>query len=102
MYLTHALLCCTYSSLPHILLHSATKATETLHDLIVTDPPYYDAIPYADLMDFFYVWLRRTLCGLLPEIEEVFKELVVNRWDCEKNDGELIDDESRFGGDTAK
>ena len=25
-------------------------------DVIVTDPPYYDAIPYSDLMDFFYVW----------------------------------------------
>ena len=30
-------------------------------DVVVTDPPYYDAIPYSDLMDFFYVWLRRTL-----------------------------------------
>jgi putative DNA methylase len=27
--------------------------------LLITDPPYYDAIPYADLSDFFYVWLRR-------------------------------------------
>ena len=27
----------------------------------VTDPPYYDAVPYADLSDFFYVWLRRTV-----------------------------------------
>ena len=32
-----------------------------LQDLIVTDPPYYDAIPYSDLMDFFHVWLRRSL-----------------------------------------
>lgn len=30
-------------------------------DAIVTDPPYYDAIPYGDLSDFFYVWLRRCL-----------------------------------------
>lgn len=30
-------------------------------DVFVTDPPYYDAIPYADLSDFFYVWLKRTL-----------------------------------------
>ncbi|HEX8109032.1 MAG TPA: DUF1156 domain-containing protein [Kofleriaceae bacterium] len=29
--------------------------------LLVTDPPYYDAIPYADLSNFFYVWLRRML-----------------------------------------
>ena len=28
-----------------------------------TDPPYYDAVPYADLADFFYVWLRRVLPG---------------------------------------
>ncbi len=28
-----------------------------------TDPPYYDAIPYADLSDFFFVWLKRTLPG---------------------------------------
>lgn len=27
----------------------------------VTDPPYYDAVPYSDLSDFFYVWLKRTL-----------------------------------------
>ena len=27
----------------------------------VTDPPYYDAVPYAYLSDFFYVWMRRTL-----------------------------------------
>lgn len=27
----------------------------------ITDPPYYDAIPYSDLSDFFYVWLKRTL-----------------------------------------
>lgn len=27
----------------------------------ITDPPYYDAVPYADLSEFFYVWLRRTL-----------------------------------------
>ncbi|MCL4531750.1 MAG: hypothetical protein M1582_00920, partial [Actinobacteria bacterium] len=39
------------------------SATEPLGvgvaDAIITDPPYYGAIPYADLADFFYVWLRR-------------------------------------------
>lgn len=30
-------------------------------DLLFTDPPYYDAVPYSDLSDFFYVWLRRLL-----------------------------------------
>ena len=30
-------------------------------DAVITDPPYYDAVPYAHLSDFFYVWLRRSL-----------------------------------------
>lgn len=33
---------------------------------VVTDPPYYDAIAYADLSDFFYVWLKRTLGEVYP------------------------------------
>ena len=34
----------------------------------VTDPPYYDAVPYADLSDYFYVWLKRTICGRQPDL----------------------------------
>lgn len=33
---------------------------------VVTDPPYYDAIAYADISDFFYVWLKRTLNDTYP------------------------------------
>jgi len=36
--------------------------------LIFTDPPYYDAVPYADLSDFFYVWLKRTIGPLYPTL----------------------------------
>lgn len=36
-------------------------------DAIVTDPPYYDAVPYSDLSDYFYVWLRRALGEVHPE-----------------------------------
>jgi putative DNA methylase len=36
--------------------------------LLATDPPYYDNIGYADLSDFFYVWLRRSLRGLYPAL----------------------------------
>jgi adenine-specific DNA methylase len=36
--------------------------------LVVTDPPYYDAINYADLSDFFYVWLKRSLGFLYPDL----------------------------------
>ncbi len=43
------------------------KVTETGF-LFSTDPPYYDAIPYADLSDFFYVWLRQSLNGIYPDL----------------------------------
>jgi len=36
--------------------------------LLFTDPPYYSAIPYADLSDFFYVWLKRALFDSLPDL----------------------------------
>lgn len=35
---------------------------------VITDPPYYDAIAYADLSDFFYVWLKRTLFDVFPAV----------------------------------
>jgi putative DNA methylase len=38
--------------------------------VIVTDPPYYDNIGYADLSDFFYVWLRRSLGPVFPKLFE--------------------------------
>ncbi len=51
---------------------------------IITDPPYYDSVPYAHLSDFFYVWLRRVLCEVSPDLflePEVPKdsEIVVDR-----------------------
>ncbi|WP_312263198.1 DUF1156 domain-containing protein [Candidatus Igneacidithiobacillus taiwanensis] len=36
--------------------------------VVSTDPPYYDNIGYADLSDFFYVWLRRSLKAVFPEL----------------------------------
>lgn len=36
--------------------------------VVSCDPPYYDNVPYADLSDFFYVWFRRTLQDLHPEL----------------------------------
>lgn len=35
--------------------------------VISTDPPYYDNVPYADISDFFYVWMRRSLRAIMPE-----------------------------------
>ena len=37
-------------------------------DAIVTDPPYYATVPYADLSDFFYVWMKRTLGDIFPDL----------------------------------
>lgn len=45
-------------------------------DALVTDPPYFAAIPYGDLSDFFYVWLRRHLNKLHPEL---FKGLLTQK-----------------------
>ena len=36
--------------------------------LVSTDPPYYDNVPYADLSDFFYIWLRKSLLKYYPEL----------------------------------
>ena len=84
-----------------VLCRSAITPVEQ-HDVVVTDPPYYDAIPYSDLMDFFYIWLRRTLLGLSAEIDESFKNSQGPKWDLEIEDGELIDDASRFEGDRVR
>jgi adenine-specific DNA methylase len=37
-------------------------------DAIVTDPPYYSTIQYAELADFFYVWMKRTLGDIFPDL----------------------------------
>ena len=72
------------------------------YDVIITDPPYYDAIPYSDLMDFFHVWLRRVLYGVSDKADTMFAGSLGPKWDHEKNDGELIDDASRFEGDKTR
>jgi len=47
---------------------SADAIEQTKHFVFSTDPPYYDNVPYADLSDFFYVWLRRSLQTVYPEL----------------------------------
>lgn len=58
--------------------------------LISTDPPYYDNIGYADLSDFFYVWLRRHLRQIYPDL---FSTLLVPKFE------ELVAMPTRFDGD---
>ena len=46
----------------------ASRQSFTASKVVSTDPPYYDNIGYADLSDFFYIWLRRSLKGVFPEL----------------------------------
>ncbi len=57
--------------------------------ILPTDPPYYDAVPYADLSDFFYVWLRHSIGHLYPEM---FQTLLTPK------EQELVADPFRHGG----
>lgn len=52
-----------------VLRASATQLPnyDGAFDAIITDPPYYDNIPYSDLSDFFYVWLKRSVGFLFEE-----------------------------------
>ena len=56
---------------------------------ISTDPPYYDNIPYADISDFFYVWARRTLSAVWPDL---FRTVLVPKAE------ELVANHLRQGG----
>ncbi len=58
-------------------------------DAVIIDPPYADNVPYADLSDFFYVWLRRTVGDLYPEAFGT--ELV-------PKEEEAVVNPARFGG----
>ena len=46
----------------------ASSQLKSLGKVVSTDPPYYDNIGYADLSDFFYVWLRRSLRSVYPSL----------------------------------
>jgi len=88
--------------IPNVQNASAIKLGTKGFDAIITDPPYYDSIGYSIIMDFFYVWLRRSLYGFSTETDTIFQKPLSPKWDHEQNDGELIDDSSRFGGDKQK
>ena len=60
--------------------------------LVSTDPPYYDNIGYADLSDFFYVWMRRTL---RPIFKDIFSTIAVPKAE------ELVATPYRHGGKDA-
>ena len=54
---------------PGVATHKdASTQSISIDKIVSTDPPYYDNIGYADLSDFFYVWLRRSLGPVFPDI----------------------------------
>ena len=72
--------------------HSALEPFPLRDVLISCDPPYYDNIGYADLSEFFYVWLRRSIRRVYPQL--------LGRMTFDK-DSELIAEPARFEGDKA-
>jgi putative DNA methylase len=72
---------------------AASGANGVSNLLVSTDPPYYDNISYAGLSDFFYVWLRRTIGALYPDI---FSTLLVPKLP------ELTASPERFDGSKEK
>ena len=76
-----------------VIQQDAAGETSLVDDAIVaTDPPYYDNIGYADLSDFFYVWQRRTLREVWPDL---FRRVLVSK------DEELVATPYRHGGKDA-
>ncbi len=52
----------------HVQQHDAQSMNYPNNVVISTDPPYYDNIEYADLSDFFYVWLKKSVGDIFPDI----------------------------------
>ncbi len=75
--------------LAHVLQSDAQTQELSQSKVISTDPPYYDNIAYADLSDFFYVWLRRSLKLIFPNL---FATLAVPKTE------ELVATPYRHGG----
>jgi putative DNA methylase len=73
--------------------NDATQMSSNSPIVISTDPPYYDNIGYADLSDFFYIWLRRSLKNVYPKL---FSTMLVPKAE------ELVATPYRFDGDKDK
>lgn len=82
-----------YDNVGEVIQADAQSDCGLRNIMISTDPPYYDNIGYADLSDFFYVWLRQCLKDTYPEI---FRTLLVPKAE------ELVATPYRFGGSTQK
>jgi putative DNA methylase len=77
----------------HVFQKDAREPQELKEIMVSTDPPYYDNIGYADLSDFFYVWLRLSVREIYPDL---FQTMLVPK------QSELIATPYRFNGDRNK
>lgn len=68
-FLDHALQATSKGALANVCFGSAESlpVADKSVDVILTDPPYYDAIPYSDLSDYYYVWLRRSVRSIYAD-----------------------------------
>jgi len=68
--ITHFTSISQVESLPQVQQGSATRLPypDNFFDAVLTDPPYYDNVNYSALSDFFYVWLKRTIGDLYPDL----------------------------------
>ena len=66
--LTDAVVQQTIATPALVLARDARHGSNARHGFIVTDPPYYDSVNYAVLSDFFYVWLKRSIGFLYPDL----------------------------------
>ena len=76
-----------------VQVNAAATIWDLKEPLISTDPPYYNNIDYADLSDFFYIWLRRNLRRIYPNL---FNFMLVPKAE------ELVAASHRFDGDKSK
>ena len=60
----------SHTNAAHVKRGSASRLPfgDSTLDAVIVDPPYYDSVPYGDLSDYFYVWLKRSLGGLFGEV----------------------------------
>lgn len=59
---------CFAKNVGHVSQLSASDVAPQVPPMFSTDPPYYDNVPYADLSDFFYIWQRRCLQSVYPQL----------------------------------
>ena len=87
-YSSKAIQCDRFPTPGVVYQQDASTTTIAKNKMVSSDPPYYDNVPYSDLSDFFYIWLRRSLKGTFPSLLGTMLTPKVE---------ELVADQVRFG-----